>query len=240
MKSVILLLDVYKNLQTRCFAGHARPDGPPHARKHGSAARLRTGQAHSADLRRRAGLEPGHSLPRAAAPGAARLDLLAQGRLRQESPGQVLRSDQSRPQADRPRDGRLGAHRRADGPVSASGRIGAFMHTIWKRLTALFSKRQWDRELGEEVEVHLEMRAAELRQQGFDLNAAREAARREFGGIEQMKEAYRDRRGVPWIEILAKDAGYGLRGLRRNPAFTLAAVLSLALGIGANTAIFSF
>ena len=114
------------------------------------------------------------------------------------------------------------------------------MRTLWKRLTAPFSKRQWDRELGEEVEGHLEMRAAELRQQGLDPDAAREAARREFGGIEQMKEAYRDRRGVPWIEILAKDVSYGLRGLRRNPAFTLAAVLSLALGIGANTAIFSF
>ena len=114
------------------------------------------------------------------------------------------------------------------------------MRTLWKRLTALFSRRQWDRELSEEVEVHLEMRAAELRQQGLDPDAAREAARREFGGVEQMKEAYRDRRGVPWIESLAKDAGYGLRGLRRNPAFTLAAVLSLALGIGANTAIFSF
>jgi len=114
------------------------------------------------------------------------------------------------------------------------------MRTLWKRLTALFSKRRSDRELGEEVEVHLEMRAAELRQQGLDPDAARAAARREFGGLEQMKEAYRDRRGIPWIEILAKDAGYGLRGLRRNPAFTLAAVLSLALGIGANTAIFSF
>ena len=90
------------------------------------------------------------------------------------------------------------------------------------------------------MEVHLEMRAAELRQQGLDPSAARAAARREFGGIEQMKEAYRDRRGIPWIEILAKDVSYGVRGLRRNPAFTLAAVLSLALGIGANTAIFSF
>ena len=114
------------------------------------------------------------------------------------------------------------------------------MRTLWKRLTALFSIGRWDRELSEEVEVHLEMRAAELRQQGVDPDAAREAARREFGGIEQMKEAYRDRRGVPWIEMLAKDVSYGLRGLRRNPAFTLAAVLSLALGIGANTAIFSF
>ena len=135
---------------------------------------------------------------------------------------------------------RLGAHRGADGALSAGRRIGASMRTLWKRLTALFSSGSADRELSEEVEVHLEMRAAELRQQGFDPDAARAAARREFGGMDQMKEAYRDRRGMPWIESLAKDARYGLRGLRRNPAFTLAAVLSLALGIGANTAIFSF
>lgn len=100
------------------------------------------------------------------------------------------------------------------------------MRTLWNRLTALFSQRRRDRDLSEEVEVHLEMRAAELRQQGLDPNAARAAARRDFGGIEQMKETYRDRRGVPWVEILAKDVTYGLRGLRRNPAFTLAAVLS--------------
>ena len=62
------------------------------------------------------------------------------------------------------------------------------MRTLWKRLTALFSQRQRDRELSEEVEVHLEMRAAELRQQGLDPGAARAAARREFGGLEQMKE----------------------------------------------------
>ena len=69
------------------------------------------------------------------------------------------------------------------------------------------------------METHLEMRAAELRRQGLDADAARAAARREFGGIEQMKEAYRDRRGIPWIESLAKDARYGLRGLRAQSRF---------------------
>src|SRR5579862_1609173 len=114
------------------------------------------------------------------------------------------------------------------------------MHTLWKRLAALFSPGRRDRDLSEEVEVHLEMRAAELREQGIAPDASRAQARREFGGIEQMKEHYRERRGLPWVETLAKDAVYGLRGLRRNPVFTAAAVLSLALGIGANTAIFSF
>jgi predicted permease len=113
------------------------------------------------------------------------------------------------------------------------------MRNIWQRLAALFRGRRLDRELSEELEIHLAMQAEEFRGQGMEPTAARAAALREFGGVLQTQEAYRERRGVAWLESTAKDVRYALRGLRRNPGFTAAAVISLALGIGANTAIFS-
>jgi hypothetical protein len=111
----------------------------------------------------------------------------------------------------------------------------AWIRRLW---SALF-KRGSEAEFDEEIRSHLEMQIEDNRRLGMGADEARAAALRRFGGVQQIRERARDRRGFPWLESIVQDARYAFRGMRRNPGFAAAATLSLSLGIGANTAIFS-
>jgi predicted permease len=107
------------------------------------------------------------------------------------------------------------------------------------RLWNLLRHRRLDREMDVELTHHLESLEAEHRARGLSPGAARLAARRDFGALARTREAYRDQRGLPPLETLVRDVRFSLRSMWRAPVVTLAALATLAIGIGANTAIFS-
>lgn len=114
-----------------------------------------------------------------------------------------------------------------------------YVRAALARMAGVFIRDRSDEDLQDELQSHIEMETAENIRRGMASDEARRRALLASGGLTQAAEAVRDQRGLPWLESLAADFKYAVRSLRHTRAFTVVVVLTLALGIGANTAIFS-
>src|ERR1700758_4936771 len=113
------------------------------------------------------------------------------------------------------------------------------LRALWIRFCALFASHRIGAEFDAELQSHLDRHICDGVESGLSEAEARRQAFLRIGGAEQVRQAYRDRATLPWLESLIRDVRYALRGFRRSPVFAITAILTLALGIGATTAVFS-
>src|SRR6478609_8191431 len=114
--------------------------------------------------------------------------------------------------------------------------VALTMRMVWIRLRGLFGTQRRETDLADEIRAHIDQLADDHVRRGLSPDEARAAARRDFGGVDQMKEQYRDVRGWRFVDDAIRDVRYALRSARRNPVFTVVALISLAIGVGVNSA----
>jgi predicted permease len=114
------------------------------------------------------------------------------------------------------------------------------MRVLLSRLSGLFRKGDLEPDLDDELDFHLQMQTSENLRQGMSPDAARSQALQRFGGVARVKETYRETHSLTFFQVLAQDLRYGFRMLRRSPGFSLLAILCLTLGIGSNTAVYTW
>src|SRR5690242_8669959 len=163
------------------------------------------------------------------------------GSFRQQSPGKVLQAHPCRQKAARKRGPRVGANHGHCGPLlCAAGRdLMRKLRASLLRLAGLFRKSARDVDLAAEIESHLQLHIDDNLRSGMSADEARRAALLKLGGVESLKESYRDRRSLPTLEAVLQSLRFGARSLRKTPGFTLLAIGLFSLGIGASTALFS-